>query len=610
MPQNEMTAATIAEIIGITERRVRARVGIEAYLIGHRATGGRMAKVYRADVMTLFGRSIEQPEEAAEREFERRKRSDEGLPRNCSAGQWDAIIKVVRALYLQNAQANLKLACEVGQRVAASKGLAWPIGHVQVYRRLMRKDTGRDHQYLSEFFAQDWEAMRRSLLRKADLAKSITPTVRYQMQSMMESMGVAGPGFGAGRLWVLDARKGDSWTSSGMAYAIYIMCGLTGFPLWIEPIPSESETKADVARALLRCCWAWRMRPTVGIALDNGRAMSSKPIVGLMEHLLPRTAWDIAEKFPDLFHDGEPIIRNLPNIPRAPWKASIERSFKRLKDEHDAPFHAKVYQGGSRAEATQLRLSQQLNLPKDIITQAEYFGGLATYVWGDYIQRERPSTFPLLAQRGITPSIAAAWEYYYEPNSSEMPDTESISYLLYHAMWASDKVGFVRCELGSASSTIEGRLWHLVSTKFGRGIAGRKVAIVPVPDTDEAVVMLVDDDKQNPHYLTTCPNFHVRRTDQLHLRGEAMRVQSELRTDLKAAAESALAEGHQWMMSDPQEIRTIPDGAGWTDAILVSDQHTDDYDAESNQPPPQDYSDADPVPVSSRMQRLLSQIDQ
>lgn len=608
MHGKELTATAIARIVGITERRVRARVGIDAYLIGHRATGGRMANVYRSEVLELFGRKAVNPEEQAQ-EFDRKRRCDEGLPRNCTQLEWDGIIRVVRALYLQNAQTNLKLACEVGQRVAASKGQRWPIGHAQVYRRLARKGMGRNRQYLSEYYREDWEAMRRSLLRKADVAKSVMPTMRYDMQSLMESMSVAGAGYGAGALWVLDARKGDSWTSEGMAYAIYIMDGLTGFPLWVEPIPSESETKADVARALLRCCWAWRMRPTVGIALDNGRAMSSKEVVGLMEHLLPRTAWEVAEKFPELFHDGSPIVRNLPNIPRAPWKAAIERSFRRLKDEHDATMHAMVYQGGTRAEATQLRLSQQLKLPKQIVSQMGYFGGLAQYLWGDYILRERPDKFPLFVQRGMTPSIANVWQYYYDPTASEMPDGESISYLLYHAMWASKKVGFVRCELGSASATIDGQLWHLVSTKFGRGVAGRTVAIVPIPDTDEAVVMLVDDDKDDPHYLTTCPNFHVRRTDQLHLRKEAMRVQAELRTDLRTAAQDALAAGHQWMMSEATDIHTLPDGAGWTDAILVAEGETDTGDDPSSHPPT-DYTDTEPLPVSGRMQRLLNRIDQ
>ena len=147
MPHTELTASAIAAIVGITERRVRARAGIDRYLIGHASTGGRMAKVYRSEVLELFGKR-RADDDPADQDFERGKRSDEGLPRNCTAAQWDSIVCVVRALYLQNAQTNLKLACEVGQRVAASKGQRWPIGHAQVYRRLARKGMGRNRQYL------------------------------------------------------------------------------------------------------------------------------------------------------------------------------------------------------------------------------------------------------------------------------------------------------------------------------------------------------------------------------------------------------------------------------------------------------------------------------
>ena len=571
MTPQAMTVQEISSAIGITPRAVRTKAGIDAYFAGRESSGGRPADLYRSDVLELW----QTPKSlSADEATRRRNRSDEGLPRKCTREQWDAIVCQVRALYVQSAQANLKLACEVASRSAVD---AWPVTHKQVYRRLNRTDLGSDHKYLSEYRSEGWEYLRLSHLRKADMAKKYMPTTRQDIQSLMESMTVAGAGFGAMSLWVLDLRKNDAWTSDGITSSIYIMCGLTGMPLWVEPVPGRTETKADVARAIMKCAFAWGKRPTVGFALDNGSAMKSEEVRGLLATLLPDSAWECAEMFPELFHDGTPIVRNLPNIPRAPWKARLERQFKQIKDEHDATMYANAYQGGSRMEAIQHSISSQLTLPRILSSSDQYNTDLGRYLWGDYIQRERPAMFPLFVERGMTPSIGNVFQYYHDPTSN-LPKGEEVAYLLYHAMRASNraggKVAVVTAELGHASATIAGKSWHLVHSAFGRGVVGQKVAIVPIPGMNEAIVMLVGKNPNDPRYLCTCENFIIRDVSQLPLRRKAMDVQNAIRADLRSGLKDALqpdANGNRpgWGHGPVQPTQPqLPSGAGWIDAVV------------------------------------------
>lgn len=509
--------------LGISTQAVRKRQGLEQFMVNIVTKGsGNRCLMVRPEALQLWGVDPISPP--------RSRRSDKGKPRKCTDEQWAAISMAVRGFYLVNAQANLKLACEEVVRQAE----ALPLTATQIYKRLTRKT--------SEFYSDNWELIRRSALRKKDISLAL-PTDRYDWLSIFESLGWAGQGFGALRGWTIDVRKNDVWTldettgSGEMAQAIYIRCALTGFMLWVEPIPTE--TSEAIIRSFLKCMIAWRRVPDLFIAIDNGRSMIAERTLGVLASALPQEAFERATEFPEVFGQmGSPILRNLPNIPRAPFKAALERSFKLIKDEFDAPRHPLQYQGGSRAEAVQTTVA---NRPPwhfnkaSLVAASAYYQDLERFLHAEYLTRPRPRMFPLLVERGMTPSIDCAFTYYYTPGAENLPHGDRLALLLY---FATEKRPIVHACLGYVDCTINGQFWHCVSPRLDHRMVGRRIAVLPIPGSDQAILVLCDD-PSHPTYLDTVPNAFVRSAERLaEIRSQVMSAQDEIRAKLRAARAS------------------------------------------------------------------------
>lgn len=563
MPDSTLTAEEIAQVIGITARAVQKRSGIAQYECGTASRGGRPSRLFRAEALQLWGppatttaRQLAAARQLASRH--RQQRADWGLPRNCTFEQWGALVASVRGFYVASAQPNLKLACEHAAAADSRNGFQWPLSAQQVYRRLSRKDLAPDGLPISELLRDGWEDIRRSALRKKDIALEIA-TSRYCWPEIFENAGWAGHGFGALRVWCIDVRSADAWANNTqgkaiLPLAIYIRCGLTQYPLWVEPI--EGETSTAIIRAVLKCMIAWRRSPDMAYVIDNGKAMIAERTLEVLKHTLPYEAFERAREYPEIFGaNGSPILRNLPNIPRSPFKAALERSFKLIKDEYDATRHPHSYQGGNRSEAVQLRISSQpvyTYAPHVLQSVGKYFGGMAEWLYTDHVHRQRPAMFPTFTQRGITPSIAAVFEYYYDPLPA-MPDGERLAYILY---WATERRAVVKAGLGYVDATINGRLWHCVSPALDHHLHGQKIAVLPIPDSDHAVLMLANDPSR-PRYLATAPNAMFRSIAQIREHGPAVgnaqrAIRAELRRQREATPARAWANTHPTTTPQPQ----------------------------------------------------------
>lgn len=562
MSESGLTATDVALYTGISPRAVRKRSGIEQFQIGTRLERGRPEIVFDEAVLALWGID---PATLADRK--RRIRCDRGRPRICSPEHWAAIVQTVQGLYMANAQPNLRLACEEAARqMEVRLGIGLPLTHVQIYKRLTRRN--------SEFYRDGWELVRQSGLRKKDVALSLA-TSRYDWLSIFEDLGWAGRGFGALRGWAIDVRKNDIWTASTgrgeLVAAIYIRCALTGWMLWVEPV--VTETSEAIIRAYLKCVLAWQKCPDLFIAIDNGQAMIAERTIGVLSSTLPDTAFRRAEEFPEVFgRRGSPILHNLPNIPKAPFKAALERSFKLIQDEYDAPHHPTHYQGGNRSEAVQIRVSNRPSwhyTRQSLVTAESYFGDLDRFLRAEYITRSRPRMFPLLVERGITPSIESAFEYYYNDEPS-LPHGERLALLLY---WATEKRSTARASLGYVDVTINGQYWHCVTARLDHRSVGRKITVLPVPNSEYAI--LVDsEDPGNPQYIDTVANGFIRSKSRLvEVRARVVEVQNDIRAKLHAEREATPAA--RWGSAEPvAPQRALPDGvAAWIDGepIYVED---------------------------------------
>lgn len=573
-----ITAGDIARRLNLSERSIRKRNGIDQFIIGQFATGrGRPVTLFSREALSLWG-----VESVTAEPRVRSERSDWGVPRCCTPEQWEAICLSVRELYMANAQANLKLACEQAVRRAGMSGVELPVTAAQIYKRLTCKNTAPDGLAMSPFYRDNWEVIRRSGLRKKDIALEIA-THRYNWLDIFENLGWAGAGFGAMRGWSIDVRKNDVWTTPNdrssqaeFGSAMYIRCVLTGYPLWVEPV--QTETSDALIRGYLKCMLAWRKCPDLFVAIDNGKAMISERTLQVIKTTLPPEAFAMAAQIPEMFQEGSPIIRNLPNIPRSKFKAALERSFKLIKDEFDATRHARNYQGGSRAEAVQLSVSNRpawQYMSTAISTTDEYFDGLGTWLYSDYVARERPRMFPTLVARGISPTIGAAFQYYFDPTES-LPTNERIADLLY---WATPRPSICKASLGYVDAVIGGEFWHCVSEALNHQYYGHKIAVLPIPDTDFAVLMLADNPSA-PKYLATARNAFVRSMDELReVRPIVIETQNAIRTQLREERQATPPATWENTTAAEQPTPALPESAqAWLDGIEIPVQEIDDND--------------------------------
>ncbi|HVZ40918.1 MAG TPA: hypothetical protein VHI13_16680 [Candidatus Kapabacteria bacterium] len=576
----------------LSERAIHKRKGIERFVLDLISTsvGGRPAKLYSVEAVKLWlGSQSVETTESAPAKPKRSRRSDCSQPRKCTPEEWLTIVTRVKGIYLSNAQANLRLACEEAVWQLTDEGM---VIKLNVYRRLFNKNRDKHTGlYLSEFWRDNWRALHTERWYKLRHRHN-QHTNSLDRFAFFENAGWAGgptddrPGFGAGRVWVIDGRSSDAWArtsdsrdprSMKLPNALYIRCGLTGYPLWIEPI--ENESADAVKTALLKCMMYWRRTPDIAVATDGGIAMTAEDTTALLSLLLPDEAWDRAIAFPDFFGHKRPspVMLNAPYMPNSMFKGMLERGNKEIKDEHDATRHPSSYQGGNRSEAVQIRVTNQPVVSADAPLLESYFDRMMEWVRTTYIHRERPKSELAHVERyGLPPTYEAAFTYYGgHTEAEELPRDERLAMILYwFTLRMPDRQAVGRAKGAGVTLTrkIGGEAWPVVCSGITFRHQGEKMCVVPIPgDPVHAVVLhLLNGDERKPQYVGIGIRTRISDPTQIGYQRAATtanrkRYLAEIQAEIKATPKVRFENHPHTPIGDDREVPT------WLDAQAAND---------------------------------------
>jgi hypothetical protein len=283
---NGFTAAQLADHVGVTRRAVSGRSGIEDFLIGLENSGnGRPVKLYSADALKLWSVDPKTIKEIKSKKY-RKGRTDKGIARSMSHDTWLVGVKLVKELYLNQAIDNVQLCCEEAEKRLIDAGYS-DVSAKQLYARIMRNEPKRN--MYGPFFSDpegNWKSIRNSRLR-VNATKLSAATARYNLFAMLENAGIAGDGFGAGRIIVIDDFKRDSWTLRDgklhMPGGVGFVDALTRKPLLL--LPTESITTNVVAVGILTVVNRYGLLPDTVWVMENSKAMKNINIEQLVRTL-------------------------------------------------------------------------------------------------------------------------------------------------------------------------------------------------------------------------------------------------------------------------------------------------------------------------------------
>lgn len=376
-----LTADEIASVVGVARTTVIRNRRAQDYLLGKFSNprGGAPVTLYNPDVLVVWGRSADEIAETI-RAKNRKPRNDVSKPRTGeSAEEAQAremeIVSEVRRRYLEGDDVNgiqritTDVCVEIFRRETNpgfdGKIGKWsdPLKMSKYYykQRIMRKPPrarrtskptphdkyiGYAHYWQPNNddkipWKDQWKAIHRKKLLQPEL-----PRDERDMLRMLFEAGLIDKGRGAGYLWVYDGVDAHHWVrkdgAEGSTLSNFkqpktaqIICGLTGYPLHIEPI--ESEDSESLCRVFANCAIRHGV-PRWGIILDNSGAARSPAVRGFLRKFYSDQAVRDFETSPALawlrkLFKGQkyrPLYYNLANIPTFPRKALIERSFRML----------------------------------------------------------------------------------------------------------------------------------------------------------------------------------------------------------------------------------------------------------------------------------------
>lgn len=536
---NGFTAAQLADHVGIRRQAFSKRPGVSDFLIGLENSGnGRPVKLYSADALKLWSVDPKTIEEIKSKKY-RKGRTDKGIARSMSHDTWLVGVKLVKELYLNQAIDNVQLCCEEAEKRLVDAGYS-DVSAKQLYARIMRNEPKRN--MYGPFFSDpegNWKAIRNSRLR-VNATKLSAATARYNLFAMLENAGMAGDGFGAGRIIVIDDFKRDSWTLKDgklhMPGGVGFIDALTRKPLLL--LPTETITTNVVAVGILTVVNRYGLLPDTVWVMENSKAMKNINVEQLVRTLYHPQ--EIAD-----FHNGKhtwiknlfggqkgPIVRNLPHIARFLGKAMIERFFKIVKDEFDATRFALNYQGGNRLEsvhltvnAAPLMVGQDKNeLPVGMYTTetAKYWDVLFTWIENDCVNRVRKVMYSGLRElHGVTApcTIQSVWERYTggANDKREIPslDNERLARLLYFAQPERHKFLVTLRNAGHYQTSINNRNINIVHPALTSNYIGRKLATIAVPtQKNRYLVLVVNNDTQIPDFLCVAEDMTAHTIEE------------------------------------------------------------------------------------------------
>lgn len=568
LPHRLLTADDIAAELGISRIAVVKKASLlEPFFETAVSRGGRPQKMYRAEVLEVLAPSslrLVQPGKDAVRV--RAERADKGTLRKITPEMDAEFAERARQIYL-----NQPIRRAVYEACLRAAEQLWCSSYSELWRdyaecadyfykrRIKRKDN-----YFTGYYYRtpDWEQQWEFKWKKSDHALINVPTSRYSWLDLGESADVLREGFGAATIWFIDDHTSDVFVRDETRVGfkgvqpkgIYMICGWTGMPLdFIAGEPNSVKLIALILRNVMRYGLPY------AIGLENSRVMASANVDGAITALYSEEALGEYLRADGWFHKlwpraTSPVVRNLPNDPRAPGKARMERFFREFK-RGDALAMPETYQDGG-IDRVQLRLGTPAAPPRDY-TEERYFANVTRYLSTRYLDTNRPAMFPGAHRLGIRPTVREVWNYYggeTNPGTGIAPDPNRFAYCLYWLATALDTAKpdgkpkpitktVVKAHPGRVVCKKDHREYQFVHASLVH-LRGHKVAVVFIPDdldfmrderdSDYAALFLVDDPKR-PQLLGVCrDNFTRNIEDAERNRRNVIEVRRVMNDDLKA----------------------------------------------------------------------------
>jgi len=505
------TGYTIDDLAAITGRAkstiVRKR-GLDQFLLGiapNPAGRGPYLKIFRKDAVHLWLPNYKQ-QQIEEIRMPRKKRNDRGFSRKLPGEIEVRLIANTFQKYMSQAQvANIRESalqatleyCTINGAVD-NFNTPHELAEFVYQKRIMRKD-----QYFVGYAHRgNWKLRHKRRYQKKQF-NNLMPTNRWDYIALFTDAGLLRKGMGAAKMWVIDGSQFDAWVDINGKKTLFsylqIFDGITGYPLLVQPIESESINAVSMAFAK---CYEMFGVPEYGIVLDNSKTFRSAHIRSFLHNLFSdealaglnqRGSW-----FRKIFPGQEaPLIYNLPNIPKFPLKAAIERSFRQHKDKHVATAHALAYQGADRKEAVRLSLNNTASLSQKFAPKMqEAWDNFINWLYNDYVNRVQTSSLATFKKlTGKLPTIANAFEYYGAgTNKVEFPEANKPQ--LFYYLSPKEFRHSVKARLGSAIVTHKNQSYNYHCTELTQEFYGRKIAVVPDWRNPDTAYVYLEYDKK------------------------------------------------------------------------------------------------------------------
>lgn len=510
------------------------------YMIGIESKGskGRKEKVYSEEVLKVFatGRA-------------RKRREDFGRGRRRIEG-YEALVEAIRERFFSYGEPNLLAAVEEVVKEKWCKEWEREFGSIEkmvkyIYnKRLMRNDRPRNPRskeakrvgYVGLAIQERWYEKWEMKWRRREVAWNVVPTNRYDYFKIFWELGLIGEGWGANQFLAIDDHTSDIFVykeqegyKGEQPKGVYVIDFVTGKLLDFAP-GEVTTTKAGIM--LVRLGMRYGL-PRLVVA-ENSRALRSARFQKIVESLYPD---EILQEYRDEGKNywlraiwGEtnsPIAYNIPNIPRHPGKARIERWFRNIL-QHDAKYFPLTYTGGGKREV-QLHLNSTPLTPPSDYTFENYFQSLKQYFENELSEKMHPMMFSgFEKQTGLQPTIKNVYEFLGGANGGTgiYPAKEKIAQLLYYLAEEEGMIikRVVKAQPGRVRTVIDGEECWFVDESLNF-LRGERVAIVVIPNqlasefekrlpgnriNYAALFHLVDDE---PKFLNIVKNIKIDRPE-------------------------------------------------------------------------------------------------
>jgi hypothetical protein len=160
-------------------------------------------------------------------------------------------------------------------------------------------------------------------------------------------------------------------------------------------------------------------------------------------------------------------------------KASIERSFRKMKDEVIATQFPKQYQGGDRKEAVKLSLNMTPLALKESLPAASVWESFKDRIYTDYIRRPNQRKFGKIAQKyGCKANIEDIF-MLFKSKANKVYPLENEPYLQYYFSSNDEKHRRKVNHFGQIDITHNGIQHNYNLKEIDYKMMGREVCIVP-----------------------------------------------------------------------------------------------------------------------------------